>query len=85
MLLAQQIARHMDTLQDYEDQVSNTHTCAVQESFSELDDRVAKVAEIRRKQHREHATPIDKNAAVTQLLKLAINGPDNVCALAVLE
>jgi len=74
-VLAHQIAGHKDTIEDYEEQLSNTETriAAVQKSVSELDASVAKATEIRQKQHSEFVTLTANNAAATQLLKLAIN------------
>jgi len=74
-VLAHQIAGHKDTIEDYEEQLSNTETriAAVQKSISELDASVAKATEIRQKQHSEFVTLTANNAAATQLLKLAIN------------
>ena len=74
-VLAHQIAGHKDTMEDYEEQLSNTETriAAVQKSISELDASVAKATEMRQEQHSDFVTLTANNAAATQLLKLAIN------------
>merc|ERR1719434_220613 len=74
-VLAHQIAGHKDTIEDLEEQLSNTddRIAVVQKSISELDASVAKATAIRQKQHSEFVTLTANNAAATQLLKLAIN------------
>merc|ERR1712136_436780 len=74
-VLAHQIAGHKDTVEDLEEQLSNTDERieVVQKSISELDASVAKATAIRQTQHSEFVTLTANNAAATQLLKLAIN------------
>merc|ERR1712135_95438 len=74
-VLAHQIAGHKDTVEDLEEQLSNTdeRIAVVQKSISELDASVAKATAIRQTQHSEFVTLTANNAAATQLLKLAVN------------
>ena len=65
-----------DVIEDYnKDQLSNTDARmeAVEESISELQERVTREIEIRQEQQSEVVTLIANNAAATELLKFAVN------------
>ena len=70
------VSVHQDTIEDCnKDQLSNTDARieAVEKSISELHERVTKETEIRQEQQSEIVTLIAKNAAATELIKLAVN------------